>query len=140
MILHRKAGEGDHAKRGGGGGQMRGPTITLKHAKRLRREMTLPEVVLWQDLRRRQLSKHFRRQHPVGPHVLDFYCSGANVAVEVDGAAHDFVQQALHDERRDAWLSQQGVRVLRFAAAEILDDRSIEGVLTAIRLALTGAE
>jgi very-short-patch-repair endonuclease len=119
---------------------VRGSTVTLKRAKRLRREMTLPEVVLWQELRRRQLAKHFRRQHPAGPYVLDFYCSSAKLAVEVDGAAHDFVAQALHDERRDAWLGEQGIRVLRFAAAEVLDDRSIEAVLNMIEAALSGLE
>ena len=102
--------------------------------------MTLPELVLWRELRRRQLSKHFRRQHPEGPYVLDFYCSSPKLVVEVDGAAHDFVPQALHDERRDAWLNERGIRVLRFAAAEILDDRSIDAVLTVIRLALSGVE
>ena len=102
--------------------------------------MSLPEVILWQALRRRQLAKHFRRQHPAGPYILDFYCSRAKVAVEVDGAAHDFVPQALHDRRRDAWLNEQGIRVLRFAAAEILDDRSIEGVLIMIGLALADVE
>ena len=91
-------------------------------------------------MRRRGLSKHFRRQHPAGPYILDFYCSNAKLAVEVDGAAHDFVPQALHDERRDAWLNQQGIRVLRFAAAEILYDRSIEAVLIMIGAALSGVE
>ena len=119
---------------------MRGSIVTLKRAKRLRREMTLPEVILWRELRRRGLSKHFRRQHPAGPYILDFYCSNAKAAVEVDGVAHDFVPQALHDERRDAWLNQQGIRVLRFRAVEVLDDRSIEGVLLMIRAAILGAE
>lgn len=119
---------------------MRGSIVTLKRAKRLRREMTLPELVLWRELRRRQLSKHFRRQHPEGPYVLDFYCSSPRLAVEVDGAAHDFVPQALRGERRDAWLTEQDIRVLRFSAAEILDDRSIEAVLTMIGVALSEAE
>lgn len=119
---------------------MRGQVVTLRRAKRLRREMTLPEVILWQELRREKLARHFRRQHPAGPYILEFYCSGAKLAVEVDGAAHDFVPQALHDERRDAWLGGQGIRVLRFAAAEVLDDRSIGGVIAAIRVAIAGGE
>ncbi|HEV2513887.1 MAG TPA: endonuclease domain-containing protein [Devosia sp.] len=119
---------------------MRGSIVTLKRAKRLRREMTLPEIILWGELRRRQLAKHFRRQHPAGPYILDFYCSSRKLAVEVDGAAHDFVQQALHDERRDAWLNEQGIRVLRFSAADVLDDRSIEAVLIMIGLALSEVE
>lgn len=119
---------------------MRGKIVTLKRARRMRREMTLPEVILWQELRREKLSQHFRRQHPAGHYILDFYCSRARVAVEVDGAAHGFVAQATHDERRDAWLEGEGIRVLRFAAAEVLDDRSIDGVITMIRAALVGGE
>jgi very-short-patch-repair endonuclease len=115
---------------------LREPTNAIKRAKRLRRNMTLPEVILWQALRRRQLAKHFRRQHPAGPYVLDFYCSRAKLAIEVDGAAHDFVLQALRDERRDAWLTEQGIKVMRFAAVAVLDNRMVDGVLQAIEAAL----
>ena len=111
---------------------MRMPVITLKRAKRLRRDMTLPEVLLWRELRRRQRSMHFRKQHPIGPYVLDFYCSEHRLCVEVDGFVHDLPGQAMHDERRDAWLRQQGIRVLRFRAADVLNDRELEGVLNLI--------
>jgi len=111
---------------------MRGPIVTFKRARRLRRDMSLPEVVLWQELRRRQWTMRFRRQHPVGPYVLDFYSPEARLAVEVDGAVHDLPEQARYDERRDAWLRQQGIRVLRFSAAEVLRDRELEGVLALI--------
>ncbi len=74
----------------------------------------------------------FRRQHPLGPYVLDFYCPEAKLAIEVDGAVHDLPDQARHDERRDHWLGQQGIRVLRFSAAEILNDRELEGTLALI--------
>ena len=98
--------------------------------------MSLPEVVLWQQLRRQQLAgMKFRRQHPIGPYVLDFYCADCSLAVEVDGGSHDFETRALHDERRDAWLAAEGVRVLRFLASDVLDDSSIEAVLTAIKSA-----
>jgi very-short-patch-repair endonuclease len=117
---------------------MREPTSHVDRAKRLRRRMTLPEVILWQELRRKQLSQHFRRQHPVGPYVLDFYCSRARVCIEVDGAAHDIVSVALRDERRDAWLAGQGIRVLRFPAVDVLEDRLIDGVLQMIEAALAG--
>lgn len=115
---------------------MREPTNRIDRAKRLRRAMTLPEILLWQELRRKQLSKHFRRQHPVGPYVLDFYCSKAKLCVEVDGAAHDIVSVALRDERRDPWLATQGIRVLRFNAVDVLEDRLIDGVLQMIEAAL----
>ena len=111
---------------------MRGSVVTLKRARRLRRDMTLPEVVLWRELRRRQWGMHFRKQHPIGPYVLDFYCSQHRLAVEVDGFVHGLPGQAARDERRDVWLTEQGIRVLRFAAADVLNDRELEGVLTLI--------
>jgi very-short-patch-repair endonuclease len=112
---------------------MRAPIVTFKRARTLRRDMSLPEVLLWQELRGGRLGGlRFRRQHPVGPYVLDFYCPGDKLAVEVDGAAHDFVEQGRRDERRDAWLAERGIRVLRFAATDVLEDRNIEGVLAMI--------
>jgi very-short-patch-repair endonuclease len=117
---------------------MREPTTAIDRAKRLRRRMTLPEILLWQELRRKQLSRHFRRQHPVGPYVLDFYCARMKLCVEVDGGAHDIVSVALKDERRDVWLSAQGIRVLRFPATDILEDRLIDDVLRMIEAALAG--
>ncbi|HEV2518151.1 MAG TPA: endonuclease domain-containing protein [Devosia sp.] len=116
---------------------MRGPIITFKRAKRLRREMSLPEVVLWQHLRRDKLKGYrFRRQHPIGPFILDFYCSQARLCIEIDGAVHDSAEQAAHDERRTKWLQEQGIHVLRFIAADVLIDSSLEGVLTTIELAV----
>ena len=112
---------------------MRAPTLTFKRARRLRREMTLPEVILWGRLRRGGLAGvQFRRQHPAGPYILDFYCPAARLAVELDGAAHAFPDRVQHDARRDAWLAEQGVRVLRLAAAAVLDDEGLEGVLRTV--------
>jgi len=80
---------------------MRAPILTLKRARALRQKMTLPEVVLWEELRRAKLKGlQFRRQHPIGPYILDFYCSNARLAIEIDGASHDHERQAEHDERR----------------------------------------
>jgi len=116
---------------------MRGPIITFKRAKRLRREMSLPEVVLWQHLRRDTLKGYrFRRQHPIGPYILDFYCAEARLCIEIDGAIHDNAEQAAHDQRRTQWLEEQGIRVLRFTAEDVLTDSSLEGVLTTIELAV----
>ena len=69
-----------------------------KNARRLRRELTLPEKLLWVRLRRSDLN--FRRQHPIGHYVLDFYCPAAKLAIEVDGAAHDFGDRPARDDRR----------------------------------------
>jgi very-short-patch-repair endonuclease len=97
-----------------------GPRETIKRAKRLRSTMSLPEVLLWRALRKHQTGMRFRRQHPAGPHVLDFYCDASRLCVEVDGAQHDFQQR--HDTERDKWLAERGIRTLRIQAVDVLND------------------
>jgi very-short-patch-repair endonuclease len=88
--------------------------------------MTLPETVLWTALRGRGDGKPaFRRQHPAGPYVLDFYCAKARLAVEVDGAWHRFGDQPRRDLRRDAFLREHGIRVVRCNASDVLADGSM---------------
>ncbi|MEO6396420.1 MAG: endonuclease domain-containing protein [Devosia sp.] len=94
---------------------MRAPDFVRDRAKYLRRNMTEPEKRLWTRLREGAAGMRFRRQHPNGPYVLDFYCPSAKLAIEVDGAGHD----RAGDERRTKWLAGEGIRVLRFTAAEI---------------------
>src|SRR5690606_33053070 len=91
--------------------------------RELRRAMSLPEGALWQVLRTRPGGLKFRRQHPMGPFVLDFYCPAAKLAIEVDGAAHDMGDNPERDARRDAWLKEKGIRTLRVTAADVLEDR-----------------
>lgn len=89
----------------------------------LRRALTLPEVLLWNAIKgRRLVGLHFRRQHPIGRYVLDFYCGAARLAVEVDGQGHGFGDRPQRDERRDAWLLAQGIRTSRIPASVVLDD------------------
>jgi very-short-patch-repair endonuclease len=103
--------------------------------------MSLPEVILWECLRDRRLSGlRFRRQHPVGPYVLDFYGAEGKLAVEVDGAHHDLPEQFQHDLRRDRWLAERGIRVMRLAASEVLDERALEGLLVMIARAAKARE
>jgi very-short-patch-repair endonuclease len=98
---------------------MDAPRSTKAFAKGLRRRMTLPEVLLWRCLKGRRLAgRHFRKQHPLGPYVLDFYCDELRLAVEVDGEGHSF--DPARDERRDAWLAARGVRTLRIRTATVL--------------------
>ena len=112
---------------------MRAPVLTLKRARQLRREMTLPEVLLWERIRGGRLNGlRFRRQHPIGPYILDFYCTSARLAVEIDGAGHDHESQWAHDKRRDRWLGENRIRVLRTPARDILNDEAIEGVISSI--------
>jgi very-short-patch-repair endonuclease len=91
------------------------PEDRLATARRLRRDMTVAEKLLWQALRGRQLQGvKFRRQVPIGPYVADFACLTARLIVELDGAPHDDAEQQDHDVFRDDWLKQQGWKVLRF--------------------------
>jgi len=95
----------------------------------------LPEVLLWQALRRRGLvGLRFRKQHPIGPYILDFYCDELRLAVEIDGQSHDHPDRIAHDRRRTAWLNRQGVQVIRFAARDVLAD--MDGALGTIRRAV----
>jgi very-short-patch-repair endonuclease len=112
---------------------MRASILTFKRARTLRRKMTLPEVLLWQELRGARLNGlRFRRQHPVGPYILDFFCPSSRLAVEVDGKLHDHPVQIQHDQRREEWLAEKGIKVLRIGAADILRDRNMESVLAYI--------
>jgi very-short-patch-repair endonuclease len=99
---------------------MRAPTKIIDNAQRLRREMSVPEARLWNRLRIRAPGKPvFRRQHPMGPYVLDFYCSKARLAIEIDGISHDMGDRPNRDVRRDAWLKGHGVTVVRVAAGDL---------------------
>ncbi len=62
----------------------------------------------------------FRRQHPLGPYILDFYCPATRLAVEIDGFSHAMGDRGARDERRDAWLKTQGVQVLRIPAILVM--------------------
>jgi very-short-patch-repair endonuclease len=100
---------------------MDAPRRTRTFAKRLRQEMSLPEVLLWLGLKARRLEGlHFRKQHPIGPYVLDFYCDESKLAVEVDGETHDFGDRPRLDRVRDDWMAKQGIRTLRLPAVEVL--------------------
>ena len=114
-------GEGDRAKRGGGGSSPHQRPVVYT-ARRLRREMTLPEVLLWQQLRKRPGGLKFRRQHPIEPYVADFFCGDARLIIEVDGAAHDGADRHHQDMVRDARLLGLGYAVLRLPAADVLRD------------------
>jgi very-short-patch-repair endonuclease len=93
---------------------------TVQRAKALRRELTPPEAKLWNALRGKSLGVKFRKQHPIGPYVLDFYCPAAKLCVEVDGMAHDMGDNPARDARRDEWLRKKKIRVLRVAASDVM--------------------
>jgi very-short-patch-repair endonuclease len=99
---------------------VRAPTKTISLAQQLRRRLSVPEARLWSRLRRRAPGKPvFRRQHPIGRYVLDFYCARARLAVEIDGISHDMGDRPQRDIIRDAWLKAHGITVVHIAANEL---------------------
>lgn len=99
-----------------------------ERAKAFRKALTPPEARLWLYLKERKLrGLRFRKQHPIGPYILDFFCAEAALAVEVDGASHEHPAQAEHDRRGTAWLLVRGIRVVRIAARDVMGE--LEGVL-----------
>ena len=101
---------------------LREPKPTQRMARELRAEMSLPEVKLWQVLRSRPGGLRFRRQHPAGAYVLDFYCPLRLLAIEIDGEADNRGDRPERDKIRDAWLAARGVTVVRIPASAVLDD------------------
>ena len=107
--------------------QVRHPRITgaatpdkLVFAREQRRQPTRAEDRLWQALRGNALGVRFRRQHPVGDFVLDFYCEKRRLAVEIDGPIHD--QTDTYDRWRDGELARTGIRTLRLRAVDVEGD------------------
>ena len=93
--------------------------------------MTPAESYLWSFLQRRQLrGRKFRRQHSVGPYILDFYCPEEKLAVELDGSTHDHEDAQNYDAKRTAFLEGLGIRTLRFENREVR--KNMEGVLRVI--------
>jgi very-short-patch-repair endonuclease len=102
---------------------MRAPEETMALARRLRRNLSPPEARLWNRLRARTPGTPvFRRQHPIGRYVLDFYCAKARLAVEIDGLSHDLGDRPQRDVSRDAWLEARGLMVMRIPASEVMLD------------------
>jgi very-short-patch-repair endonuclease len=103
------------------------PSMTKARAKKLRQQLADAETKLWYYLRAGRLSGlKFRRQHPVPPYIVDFYCEGAKLAVELDGSRH--CEQS--DMARQEALERGGMKLLRFWDSEILQDT--EAVLAVI--------
>jgi very-short-patch-repair endonuclease len=103
----------------------------LERARRLRGKETWAEKLMWRWLRDRRFSSYkFRRQHPVGGYVLDFFCEAAELNIELDGGHHGFPGQQKHDAEREKFLRSRGIKTLRFWNAELR--RNVEGVRATI--------
>ncbi|RZJ43084.1 MAG: endonuclease domain-containing protein [Brevundimonas sp.] len=110
--------------------------ISYTRAKAFRRRMSPPAARLWNAVRANKLNGiKIRREHPVGPYILDFYCDAARLAIEVDGGSHDHPDRIAHDRRRTAWLKARDVEVLRFQAVDVRDrlDDVLRVIIEAVR-------
>jgi len=104
---------------------------TSDFARHLRRRLSLPEGLLWRALKAGKVDGlKFRKQHPLGPYILDFYCHEVRLCVEIDGGAHSFGRQPEKDAERDLWLADKGIRTLRISAAHVLQE--IDGAVAMI--------
>jgi very-short-patch-repair endonuclease len=101
--------------------RFRNHPIPVERARQLRREQTHAEQKLWSALRASSLGGYkFRRQHPIGRFIVDFYCSEARLVVEIDGDVH--AGQEEYDQARSDWLEEQGYRVIRFRNEDLIRD------------------
>ncbi len=113
------------------------PVMDVARTRRraLRGRQTDAERLLWRLLRTRQfLGLKFRRQHPVGPYIVDFYCAERRLAVELDGGQHFTVEGLAYDRRRTEYLASRGVRVVRFTNGDLFENT--DGVLEMLLLIL----
>jgi very-short-patch-repair endonuclease len=100
-------------------------------ARALRRESTPTENLLWLSLRRNTLGIRFRRQHPIGPYVLDFFCYKLNLCIELDGEVHQKFLANERDNARTAYLNQQGITVLRYSNDVVY--QNLEAIIQSIK-------
>jgi very-short-patch-repair endonuclease len=99
--------------------------------KQLRSTMPEAEVILWSQLKNKQLSGiKFRRQYSVGRYVVDFYCAKKKLAIEIDGDSHYMLHAPERNEGRQQWIEQFGIRFLRFTNDDVR--KNLHGVLDAI--------
>jgi len=111
---------------------MRATAKSMRLAREQRQAMSPPEVRLWNRLRRSPCGIRFRKQHPIGPYVADFYCPAAKLVIEIDGLVHDSADAAVRDGRRDDYIRGLRLKVIRIPATQVLRDVDAvaEGLIT----------
>ena len=107
---------------------IRGQANYLDIKRRLRSTMTGPETRLWSKLKARQFQGlKFRRQHGIGPYIVDFYCPEQSLVIEVDGDSHADADQIVKDGQRERYLQSLGLHVIRYCNDDIM--KNLDGVL-----------
>lgn len=113
-------------------------SIRRAAAKKLRANTTPHERILWRALKDLQIEgSHFRRQAPIGPYIVDFFCAAKRLIIELDGGHHNEDDTAARDRDRQRWLENEGYRVVRFWNFEIATD--LTAVLERIYIELYGS-
>jgi len=109
--------------------------MSVQRARGLRKRATEAEKRLWSHLRNRQIANlKFRRQHPLGNRIVDFFCAEAKLAIELDGSGHSSYRGQISDLDREIELYEKGIRVLRFYNQEIFNnlDRVLNAIIYAV--------
>jgi len=103
----------------------------IELARNLRKKQTNAEALLWEIIRNKQVSGlKFRRQHPIGNYIADFYCPEKSLVIELDGSIHGKEEQKKHDKERDAIMKQHNINVIRFSNDDVFE--KIEEVIQTI--------
>ncbi|MFH1009956.1 MAG: endonuclease domain-containing protein [bacterium] len=113
------------------------PTVPFEHwdrAQEMRKKPTPAERALWRAVRSGVLDATFRRQHPIGPYIVDLICLPKKLVIEVDGGGHVEPDQIQYDKARNQYLTERGFRVRRYFNHDVL--RNLESVLKDIAEAL----
>ena len=112
---------------------LRGDRNSTIRKRQLRQEMTIAEQRLWTQVRNRALLGYkFRRQHGVGPYIVDFYCAAKNLVIEIDGDAHSGEKAYQHDIKRTVYLENLGLQVVRYSNADVITNMTtvLEDIIT----------
>ena len=108
------------------------PKESFSKAQELRRRSTPAEIILWERLKNHQLDElKFRRQHPIGIYIADFYCHALKLVIEVDGDYHLSKEQQKKDQERTKYLILNGLRVIRFRNDEV--EKTLDSVILKIK-------
>ena len=111
----------------------------VKRRQSLRNAATSAEKLLWQELKKFAATNRFRRQHSIGPYVVDFYCPKKHLVIELDGAPHQKIGQKKYDIYRTRYLNSLNITVLRFWNSEVINqmDEVVEKIIFGLDVKLT---
>ena len=98
-------------------------------SKYLRKELTSPEVLFWDEVRDSKIGYKFRRQHPIDNYILDFYCYEKNLNIEIDGKDHEYYKE--DDDKRDEYMRYKGIKVIRYKAVDIFNN--LDNILMSLK-------